>query len=142
MHSERKEISLPATLESIPQAIGFLKLNLEELGYSRRAQTKLIVIVDEIFSNIAKFAYGHSPGDVTIGILAEQDDPAVEITFIDEGTAFNPLINAPQTDIKSPAAIRRIGGRGIHIVQNLADEIEYECKDAKNILRIRKHIER
>ena len=53
MHSERKEISLPATLESIPQAIGFLKLNLEELGYSRRAQTKLIVIVDEIFSNIA-----------------------------------------------------------------------------------------
>ena len=100
------------------------------------------MIVDEIFSNIAKFAYGHSPGDVTIGILAEQDDPAVEITFIDEGTAFNPLSNAPQTDIKSPAAIRRIGGRGIHIVQKLADEIEYERKDGKNILRIRKHIER
>lgn len=140
MDRECREISLPATLESVPQAIEFLKLCLEELGYSRKEQIKLIVIVDEIVSNIAKFAYAHSSGDVTIRVLAGQDEPAVEITFIDEGTAFNPLVDALRTDFGTPEAKRRIGGQGIHIVKRLADEIEYERKDEKNILRIRKHI--
>lgn len=142
MDSVCKEISLPATLESVPKAIEFLKLCLEELGYSKKAQTKLIVIVDEIVSNIAKFAYEHSSGDVTIKVLAEQDEHDVEIAFIDEGMAFNPLIDAIRTDLGTAAAKRRIGGQGIHIVKKLADEIEYERKDEKNILRIRKHIER
>ena len=135
-----KEMSFPAMLESVPRAIEFLKRNLEELGYSSRVQTKFAVIIDEIVSNIAKFAYGSSTGDVTIRLLTERDGRVVEISFIDEGIAFNPL-DMPRVDTETAVANRIIGGQGILIVQKLADEVEYERKDGKNILRIRKHIE-
>lgn len=141
MDSNCKEISLPATLDSVPQAIEFLKYCLEELGCSQRAQTKLVIIVDEIVSNIAKYAYKHSTGSVTIKVLAEHDEHFVELTFVDEGIAFNPL-DALQKDTKVSETNRRIGGQGIPIVQTIADEIKYERKEGKNILRIRKHIGR
>jgi anti-sigma regulatory factor (Ser/Thr protein kinase) len=73
--------------------------------------------------------------------LAEKDEGIVEVSFIDEGIAFNPL-EAPQIDAEEAVAIGKIGGQGIVIVRKIADEIEYERKDGKNILRIRKQIER
>ncbi len=136
-----KEASFAATLESIPQVIEFAKRYLEERGYSSKAQAKLAVIIDEIVSNVAKFAYGPSMGDVTIRLSTEQDGRVVEIAVIDEGAAFNPL-DAPQVDSAAAVANRKIGGQGIFLVRSFADEVEYEREDGKNILRIRKCIER
>ena len=90
-HGGTLETSLPAALWSIARAIEFTKRSLKELGCPPSAQTSLVVIVDEIASNIAKFAYGESGGDVTIRISAKPDECDIEIAFIDEGVAFNPL---------------------------------------------------
>ncbi len=135
-----KEVLLPAILESVPAAIEFVKCSLDELGCPRTAQTKVIVATDEIVCNIAKYAYGFLAGDFTICVSAKQDGSVVEVSFIDGGIAFNPL-DAPQIDATAAISNRRIGGQGILIVRNIVDEIEYERKDGKNILRIRKHIE-
>lgn len=136
-----KELTLPATIESVTQAIGFLRDSLRELGHPPKVQTKFIVMVDEIFSNIAKFAYGTSGGYVTIRISEERKGEAVEMFVIDEGAAFNPL-ERPPVDTKAAIANRQIGGQGIFIVRSLADEVGYERKDGKNVFCIRVFIER
>ena len=136
-----EEASFAATLESIPQVIGFAKHYLEEQGYSPKVQAKLAVMIDEIVSNVAKFAYGLSMGDVTIRLSTEQDGQVVEIAIIDGGAPFNPL-DAPRVDTAAAVADRKIGGQGIFLVRSFADEVEYERKDDKNILYIRKFIER
>lgn len=140
-HGGTLETSLPAALWSIARAIEFTKRSLKELGCPPSAQTSLVVIVDEIASNIAKFAYGESGGDVTIRISAKPDECDIEIAFIDEGVAFNPL-EAHAADAASIVENRRMGGQGIRIARKLADEMEYERRDGKNFLRIRKRVGR
>ena len=137
-------LSLPATIENVAQTIEFVKHSLEELGCPSKAQTKLAIVVDEIVSNIAEYAYGSSTGDMTVRFFAGQDEHQggyiVEIDFIDKGISFNPL-EAPRTNTAEAVATRRIGGQGILITQAIVDGIEYERQGENNVLSIRKHIE-
>ena len=139
LQSVALEMTLPATLRSVAQFIEFIKRNLEEIGCPSKVSTKLAVIVDEIASNIVKYAYGSSTGDMTVQLVVESDEPAVQIAFIDEGVTFDPL-EAFQIDSAKAIESRRIGGQGILITKAFADEVEYERQDNKNILRIRKRI--
>lgn len=131
----KKELTLPAMLASIPRAMEFSNRFLEEQGFSPKVQIKLAMLIDEIISNIAKFAYGTSEGDVTVQLAADRNGRLVEISFFDEGVAFS-LLDAPPVEAESAVANRKIGAQGIVIVKNLADEIEYERKDGKNVLRV------
>ena len=137
---EMLEISLPATLGSVALAIEFTKRSLNEFGCPPGIQASLVVVVDEIVSNIAKFAYDGAEGDFTVQISVKQAGRAIEITFIDEGAAFNPL-DSPKVNTASAIENRKIGGQGILITRKIADIMEYERKDGKNLLRICKHIE-
>lgn len=133
-----KEFILPATLESVPRAIECVKRGLGGLHCAPQVQTTLLVATDEIVSNVAKFAYGPSTGDITIRLCMRQGGRAFEISFIDQGIAFNPLEDAPQLDAKAAVAQHRIGGQGIKIVQSIVDEIEYRRVGNNNVLCIRK----
>lgn len=135
----KKELTLPATLASISRVMEFSNRFLEERGFSPKVQVKLAMLIDEILSNIAKFAYGPSEGDVTVQLAADWNGNLVEISFFDEGAAFNPL-DAPPVDAETAVANRIIGAQGIVIVKNLADEIEYEREGGKNVLRVRVYI--
>lgn len=133
-----REFVLPATLESVPQALEFVKRGLDELDCAPRAQTLLLVATDEIVCNVAKYAYGASMGDITIRLCTRQDGRVVEIGFIDQGIAFDPLQDAPQLDADAAVAQRRIGGQGIKIVKSIVDEVEYGRVANNNVLCIRK----
>ena len=139
-----RELSLPATIENVVQMIEFVKHSLEEIGCPSKVQTKLAIVVDEIVSNIAKYAYGSLAGNVTVRFSAGQDEHQggyiVEIAFIDKGISFNPL-EAPRTNTAEAVATRRIGGQGILITRAIVDEIEYKRQGENNVLSIRKHIE-
>ena len=137
-YDKEKGIVLPATLESIPQVLAFVEGGLEELHCPNAMQMLLVVAVDEIVSNIAKYGYPHSAGDVTVRLCAGQDGEFFDICFIDQGIAFNPLCDTPQFDASAAVAQRRIGGQGVKIVRRIADEVEYERKESNNILVIRK----
>ena len=136
-----KELTLPATIESIPQATEFVITELNALDCPVAARTQIAVAIDEILSNIAKFAYETSEGNVTVRFAIQEDNSVAEITFIDQGIAYNPLDTA-EPDITLSAKQRAIGGLGVFLVKKTMDDVHYERVDDQNILRIYKRITR
>lgn len=132
-----KELTIDATLESIERVTEFVDEQLESLGCPMKAQMQINIAIDELFSNIAYYAYNPDVGSATVRVEVIEDPLSVIITFIDNGVPYNPLETCAP-DITLPAAEREIGGLGIYIVKKSMDEITYEYKDGQNILRIRK----
>ena len=95
--------------------------------------------VEGIFLNISSYSYEEKGGMVLLEIENEQDDTSLKLTISDTGTPFDPL-SAEEPDIHQPGRERKIGGLGIMMVKTTMDEIQYEYKDGKNILTIRKLI--
>ena len=95
--------------------------------------------VDEIFSNIANYAYKPVDGKATVGFADSNENRQVEIVFEDSGKPYNPL-KKEDPDVNLPIEERDIGGLGILIVKKSMDEVLYEYKDKKNILTLRKKI--
>ena len=86
-----KERTLTAEREAIPEVIAFLDAELDALGCPRRAKMQINIAADELYSNIANYAYAGEKGPVTVGIEPLQDPPSVRISFRDRGMPFNPL---------------------------------------------------
>ena len=97
------------------------------------------VAVEEIFVNIANYAYGSETGDAEISVDISGDPAEACIEFRDSGIAFNPL-EKEEPDIALPAEKRKIGGLGIYMVKKSMDGVEYEYKDGQNILKIQKNL--
>ena len=95
------------------------------------------VAVEEIFVNIANYAYPSGEGEAVISIEADKDAKSVSILFEDQGTPYDPLKNE-DPDITLSADERPIGGLGIFMVKKSMDEVSYEYKDGKNRLTISK----
>ena len=134
-----REMTVPAKAESIPVVTDFVNAELEILGCSRRIRTSIDVAIDELLANIAHYAYHPDTGPATVRVEVEEEPLAVIITFLDKGRPFNPL-EAKEPDVTLPARKRRIGGLGIFMVRKTMDDIAYEYRDGKNILRIRKNL--
>jgi anti-sigma regulatory factor (Ser/Thr protein kinase) len=95
--------------------------------------------VEEIFVNIAHYAYGAENTDNEATILCTYSDRLLSVSFIDSGKPFNPL-NSPDPDITLSAEERKIGGLGIFLTKKFMTEVSYEYSDGKNILTIKKKI--
>ncbi|MDE5965253.1 MAG: ATP-binding protein [Lachnospiraceae bacterium] len=134
-----KEIVVEATIESIPKVTAFVDEQLEKLECPMKTQMQVDVAIDEIFSNIAHYAYNPEIGSATVCVEVTEDPLAVVITFVDNGVPYNPLANA-DPDITLPIEERGIGGLGIYMVKKTMDDVSYEYKDGQNILRIKKNI--
>ena len=100
--------------------------------------SKIDLVVEEIFINIVKYAYGDEVGDVDIEVKAT--DNKVVISFEDTGVAFNPL-EIEEADVTLPIEEREIGGLGIYMVRKIMDNVEYMHKENKNVLVIEKNID-
>lgn len=131
------ELTILAAVENIDRVTDFVNEQLEEACCPLKVQTQLDVAVDEVFSNIANYAYQPGSGSATIKVEMEKDPPAVVVTFIDCGIPYNPLLKEdPDTSLS--AEEREAGGLGIFLVKKLMDEMTYEYTEGQNILRIRK----
>ena len=132
-----KEITLAATVENIETVTDFVNEQLEALGCPMKARMQIDIAIDELFSNIAHYAYRPEIGQATVRVEAVEDPHAVIITFMDSGTPYNPFAKAdPNTTLS--AEDREIGGLGIYMVKKSMDGMTYEYKDGQNILSIRK----
>ena len=132
-----KELTLAATLENIEAVTDFVNEQLELLDCPMKAQMQIDIAIDEIFSNIARYAYAPGSGDATVRVETESDPPAVMITFIDAGIPYNPLTKEdPDTTLS--AEEREIGGLGIYMVKKSMDAMEYAFEDGCNKLSIKK----
>ena len=134
-----KELTLEATLDNIPEVTAFVDNLLEKAECPMKAQIQIAVAIDELFSNIARYAYKGATGKATVRLEIEKQPRAAVITFIDHGVPYNPL-KQKDPDITLDADERPIGGLGIFVVKKTMDDVQYEHKDGKNILRIRKRI--
>ena len=133
------ELSLEAAIANIPAVTDFVNALLEELDCPMKAQLQIDVVIDELFSNIAQYAYAPGTGPATVRVETEEDPPAVILTFIDRGMPYDPLA-AEDPDITAPAEERSIGGLGVYLVKKTMDDVRYEYRDGQNILRIRKRM--
>ena len=134
-----KELTIASTVENIETVTDFVNQQLEALDCPMKAQMQIDIAIDELFGNIAHYAYNPEIGQATVRVEVIEDPLAVTITFIDNGTPYDPLAKAdPDTTLS--AEERDIGGLGIYMVKKSMDEIAYEYKDGQNILSIKKNL--
>ena len=134
-----KELTVEAKIENIEAVTDFVNEQLEALDCPMKAQMQIDIAIDELFGNIAHYAYNPEIGKATVRVEVIEDPLAVTITFIDNGVPYDPLAKAdPGTTLS--AEEREIGGLGIYMVKKSMDDITYEYKDGQNILTIKKKI--
>ena len=134
-----KELTIEATPENVDTVIEFVDAQLQQYGCGMKEQMAIDVAIDELFGNIAHYAYNPDVGFATVRVDVLQDPLSVEITFIDNGKQYDPLAKAdPDTTLS--VEDRPVGGMGILIVKKSMDAVNYEYRDGKNILTIKKHI--
>ena len=135
-----KELTVAATVENIEAVTNFVNEQLEALDCPMKAQMQIDIAIDELFGNIAHYAYNSEIGKATVRVEVIEDPLAVTITFIDNGVPYDPLATAdPDTTLS--AEEREIGGLGIYMVKKSMDDITYEYKDGQNILAIKKNLQ-
>ena len=135
-----KELTIAATVENIETVTDFENEQLEALDCPIKAQMQIAIAIDELFGNIAHYAYNPEIGKATVRVEVIEDPLAVTITFIDNGIPYDPLAKSdPDTTLS--AEEREIGGLGIYMVKKSMDEITYEYKYGQNILAIKKNLQ-
>ena len=135
-----KELRIEANTDNLNKVMAFIDEQLEGTGCSFKTQTKIDVSVEEIFVNIAHYAYPGSSGDAVIGIDISGDPGTVTVQFSDEGIPYDPL-SKEDPDVKATLEEREIGGLGIFMVKKTMDSMSYEYKDGKNVLTLTKALQ-
>ena len=134
-----KEITVAAILDNLARVQEFIEVELENCGCPVRAMMQISVAVEEIYVNIAHYAYHPSVGEATVRCAVGGEPLQVTIQFLDSGKPFDPLAK-PDADITLSAEEREIGGLGILMVKKSMDEVQYEYKDGCNILTLKKQL--
>ena len=134
-----KELTLEARLENIAVVTAFIDEQLEALDCSMKAQTQIDIAIDELFGNIAHYAYPGGAGDATVRFDFDEATRTASLAFIDSGVPFDPLQKA-DPDVTLSAEARAIGGLGIFMVKKSMDKLEYRYENGFNVLMLHKRI--
>ena len=133
------EMMIHASLENLDQVIAFVDAQLEILDCPMKIQLQIDVAVEEIYVNIAHYAYAPGEGDAQILVRPDVEQKMIEIEFRDRGVPFDPLAKA-DPDVTLSAEQRKIGGLGIYMVKKSMDDMIYEYRDGQNILILKKKV--
>ncbi|MBP5207589.1 MAG: SpoIIE family protein phosphatase [Clostridia bacterium] len=132
-----EELEIEATTGNLEKVLDFVNARLDTVNCPAGSKMKLDLAVEEVYVNIANYAYSPETGTATVRVEVKNDPPTVTITFIDRGVPFDPLAkNDP--DVTLAADEREIGGLGIFMTKKLMDDVVYEYKDGRNILTLKK----
>ena len=133
------ELTVDATLDNLRLVNAFLEEHLEEADCPLKAQMQISVAAEEIYVNIAHYAYAPETGTATLRLELQEEPPAVKLTFLDSGMPFNPL-DRTDPDVSLPAEEREIGGLGIFMTRKSMDDLRYEFRDGQNVLTLIKRL--
>ncbi|MBP5160118.1 MAG: ATP-binding protein [Lachnospiraceae bacterium] len=153
-----RELTIEALTDNLAKVLGLIDEELEAAGCPMKIQMQIDIAVEEIFVNVARYAYSPATGNVTVQIEtvkpgakggktakespadhAADEAPSAIITFTDSGVPYDPLAKA-DPDVTLPAEERQIGGLGIYMVKKSMDDMKYEYKDGHNILTLIKKL--
>ncbi len=127
----------PAKTEQLDDAIAFVEAELEKIDCPMKSVMQITVCVEEMFVNVASYAYEGQPGEIELSV--DDTNDTVTLTLTDEGIPFDPLAKE-DPDITLSADERSIGGLGIFMVKKSMNEVRYERKNNRNIFTMVKHI--
>lgn len=136
--SEERVLKVAAKDERLHEVLEFVNAMLKEHCCPPKTQMMIEVSVEELFVNIAHYAY--PDGNGWAELHASVEDGVADITLIDGGIPYDPLAK-PDPDVTLSAEERQIGGLGIYMVKKEMDEMTYERRDDKNVLTIRKKVQ-
>lgn len=132
-----RTITVEAVTKNLVKVIDFVNDELESAGCGLRSRMQFDLAVEELFVNVAHYAYAPGTGDITISICFKDDPRAAEITVTDSGIPYNPLEKAdPDTSLS--AEDRKIGGLGIFMAKRAMDTMTYRYEDGCNIVTVSK----
>lgn len=121
----------------LDELTAFLECHLAAARCPAKAQTQILLAAEEVFVNIAAYAYPPGGGEVEVALFL--DGPALTLRFADGGRPFDPL-SRPEPDTGLAAHHRDIGGLGILLVKKTMDDVAYEYTGGKNRLTLCKNI--
>lgn len=134
-----KELTVAAKLSELDRVLLFVDAELNKHGCPEKERIQIAVAVEEIYVNIASYAYTPHEGNATIRFSAKTNPMQFTIQFVDGGKPYNPL-SKPDPNVLLNAEERGIGGLGIYIVKKNMDGVRYEYLNGKNIFTIMKTI--
>ena len=132
-----QEITVEAALPNIETVTEFVNAQLEAWGCPGKARLQIDIAIDELFSNIARYAYGDGAGDATVRFSFDASTRTASVTFVDGGVPFDPV---KREDPTLPSSIQEtsIGGLGILMVKKTMDELSYRREAGDNVVTFRK----
>lgn len=128
-------LRVAANDDELDHVLGFIEEHLDEHDFGVKEKMQIAVAAEELFVNIAHYAYTPETGDAEIGLLWNETDGSVAISFTDSGVPYDPLAK-DDPDITLSAEERKIGGLGIFMVKKTMDDMRYEYRDGRNITTI------
>ena len=128
-----------AQTDALSDILGFVDLMLEKYECPMKIQTAICVAIEEVFVNVARYAYENGEGDVTLEIGFDKESRNITFRMRDKGVPFDPL-KKPDPDITLSAEEREIGGLGIFITKKTMDTVEYTYENGENTLTMIKKI--
>ncbi len=132
-----KELKLEAAVAHLDKVLAFIDEELGAAGCPMKTQMQIDVVVEEVFVNVASYAYAPGTGDAAVAVELSNAPAGVTITVSDSGRPYNPLARQ-DPDITLPIEQREIGGLGVLMTKKLMDEVAYEYRDSQNILTLKK----
>lgn len=133
------EQSFPAEDAALNKVIAFAEEELEKAECPMRTLMQITVSIEEIFVNIARYAYPEKAGEMLLGIDYDDCEKIFTFRFRDQGIPFNPL-DKPDPDVTLPAEERKVGGLGIFLMKKNMDGYSYTYENNENILTMWKKI--
>ena len=131
--------SFPAKTESLNDVLGFVDQALDNFECPMKIQMAICVAIEEVFVNIARYAYPEGEGEMSLQICFDDQSRAVTFRMTDKGIPFDPLAN-PDPDITLSAEDREMGGLGIFITKKTMDSLSYSYENGENVLTMIKTI--
>jgi sigma-B regulation protein RsbU (phosphoserine phosphatase) len=135
----RKTVTLKADIACLDELNAFIGRELDSGGCPEPVRGQIELAVEEVFVNIAHYAYQNTGGTVTVDCRTEpvRENMTMTVAFRDKGRAFNPL-EYPPPDITLPLEERQPGGLGLLIVRKTMDTIQYRRENETNCLEFGK----
>ena len=133
------ELEIDAKLSNLEEVLDFVNSHLSNVECPEKTRIQVDIAVEEIFVNIAHYAYNPEVGKATIRVEISEKPLTISLTFMDSGKPYDPL-SRKDPDVSLSSEQRQIGGLGIYMVKKSMDEIQYSYRNGTNMLTLKKKL--
>lgn len=132
---KRGSIAVRSQAAELSRLEAFAEAFARDCGLADDERSRLLVILEELFTNVVAHGYGGGFAAGSVGVALGWSPSRLTIDFVDEGPPFNPLAY-PEPDLDAPAEQRPIGGLGITMVRAMVDRARYWREGHRNHLHL------